>query len=85
MHVTTSTLKQHRHVIELTGSDLIDVALQRLQHMGVIKELVHDEASVSVAIPRGGDYSGSDLDIDEETTVKVTILITEEEGAAHDN
>ena len=71
-----------RYEVELTGADV--AALLRGEHPPLRASsgrILHPpaDASVSFAVPGGGDYSGATLDVNRDAPIYITWTETEEE------
>lgn len=66
-HTIKTTVKTtSQHEIRVSRHQLV----QMLQRDGL--DVVPDDAAVTVRVPGGGDYSNTDLDIDQDTDIKIT-------------
>jgi hypothetical protein len=66
----TETVTTRERTVRLTGSDIVELLKQELKAQGV-KGIPTGEVSVTFQVPGGGDWSHSQIDIDESCPVVV--------------
>jgi hypothetical protein len=69
------TLTTHHHVLPLTGKQLIEML--RLDAKMTVE--VPADATVSFRVPSGGDWSGTEIEIDGDNPVQISWTIKYEE------
>ncbi len=70
IHFNTSTITTRQHTVRLSDDDLVELLRQELKAQGV-KFLPEGKIEVFVSVPGGGDYSSTDLEIDEGTPLTI--------------
>lgn len=74
----TATRTTRRHTVSLHGEDIVELLRQELKSQGV-KRLPTGKVEVHVSIPGGGDWSNTNLTIDDACPVVVNWEEIEEE------
>lgn len=69
MSIETKRNVQNTHKIKLTHEDILEMV--RAKYAEISGEVI--TANVFFSVPRGGDYSGMDVEIDEENVINVVV------------
>lgn len=69
---TKRVVKTETYTLHLSGADIILAIRQELKAQGVSEGLPPDNASVTISIPGGGDWSNTELDVSEASPVEIS-------------
>lgn len=79
LKVGMKTKRTTNYEVQLTGEQIADLLSQELSAQGVSEQpRKGTNVKVYVSVPGGGDYSSTDLDIDDDCTITVEWQETEE-------